>query len=37
MIFILTNMKTPRNLSGKELIKILGKYGYELPDKKGAI
>ena len=29
-------MKTPRNLSAQELIKILGKYGYEISRQKGS-
>lgn len=29
-------MKTPRDLSAQELIKILGKYGYEVSRQKGS-
>ncbi len=29
-------MKIPRNLSGKELIKILGKFGYQTSRQKGS-
>jgi predicted RNA binding protein YcfA (HicA-like mRNA interferase family) len=29
-------MKTPRDLSAKDLIKILGKYGYEVTRQKGS-
>ncbi|BAU56268.1 type II toxin-antitoxin system HicA family toxin [Mucilaginibacter gotjawali] len=29
-------MKTPRNLSAQELIKILAKYGYEITRQKGS-
>jgi len=29
-------MKTPRNLSAKDLIKILSKYGYEVTRQKGS-
>lgn len=29
-------MKTPRNLSAQELIKISGKYGYEVTRQKGS-
>jgi len=30
-------MKTPRNLSAQELIKILARYGYEVTGKREAI
>jgi len=29
-------MKTPRNLSAQDLIKILGKYGYQVTRQKGS-
>ena len=40
MIYILTikcaGMKTPRNLSAQDLIKILTKYGYQVTRQKGS-